>query len=45
MLVDLVFVGNPLAVKHNEEGDWIDRAGKALPTLKKLDGLAVIRAE
>merc|ERR1712142_1002845 len=44
-LVDLVFVGNPLQVKHTEEGDWMERVGKSLPNLKKLDGNAVIREE
>ena len=43
MLEDLVFVGNPLQVKHVEDGDWATRVGTELASLKKLDGLAVIR--
>lgn len=44
-LTDLLFVGNPLQVKHTEEGDWGDRVAKSLPVLKKLDGAPVIRPE
>ncbi|XP_072016735.1 dynein axonemal light chain 1-like [Amphiura filiformis] len=44
-LVELLFVGNPLEVKHSEEGDWSARSCKVLPNLKKLDGVPVIKQE
>ncbi|KAM3594586.1 uncharacterized protein V6R79_010238 [Siganus canaliculatus] len=44
-LVDLVFVGNPLEEKHSAEGNWMEKACKRLPNLKKLDGNPVIKEE
>ncbi|XP_060071713.1 dynein axonemal light chain 1-like [Ylistrum balloti] len=45
LLVELVFVGNPLEEKHSAEGDWRDLTAKKLTKLKKLDGLPIIRQE
>jgi len=45
VLVDLLFVGNPLEEKHSLEGDWRDLATTKLPKLKKLDGVPVVRQD
>merc|ERR1712036_71514 len=37
-LEEVVFVGNPLQVAHADAGDWDEKAAKAIPSLKKLDG-------
>ena len=39
MLVDLLFVGNPLEEKHTAEGDWRKQVSAKMKNLKKLDGL------
>ena len=38
MLVDLLFVGNPLEEKHTAEGDWRKQVSAKMKNLKKLDG-------
>nr|NP_001027642.1 dynein axonemal light chain 1 [Ciona intestinalis]XP_026694736.1 dynein light chain 1, axonemal isoform X1 [Ciona intestinalis]XP_026694737.1 dynein light chain 1, axonemal isoform X1 [Ciona intestinalis]Q8T888.1 RecName: Full=Dynein axonemal light chain 1; AltName: Full=Leucine-rich repeat dynein light chain [Ciona intestinalis]BAB85851.1 leucine-rich repeat dynein light chain [Ciona intestinalis] len=43
VLMELVFVGNPLEEKHSAEGDWQDRVTKSLKALKKLDGTPIIK--
>ena len=41
-LQDLVFVGNPLEEKYNDNEEWRNDATKKLPRLKKLDGVPVV---
>uniref|UniRef100_A0A8D0FF82 Uncharacterized protein n=1 Tax=Strix occidentalis caurina TaxID=311401 RepID=A0A8D0FF82_STROC len=47
LLEDLVFVGNPLQEKYasDQKNNWIEEATKRVPTLKKLDGILVIKQE
>ncbi|NXW62994.1 DNAL1 protein, partial [Eurystomus gularis] len=46
LLEDLVFVGNPLQEKYaSDQNNWIEEATKRVPTLKKLDGILVIKQE
>eukprot|EP00033_Pygsuia_biforma_P002999 GCRY01003300.1.p1 GENE.GCRY01003300.1~~GCRY01003300.1.p1 ORF type:complete len:204 (-),score=50.43 GCRY01003300.1:201-812(-) len=40
-LEELLLIGNPLEVKHKEEGNWRSEVLKRLPLLKKLDGSVV----
>lgn len=44
-LEQLVFVGNPLEEALSADDKWRDMVAKALPKLKKLDGMVVLRAE
>ncbi|XP_013865365.1 dynein light chain 1, axonemal [Austrofundulus limnaeus] len=44
-LVNLLFVGNPLAKQHTKKGNWRTEASKTLPNLRKLDGEIIIRKE
>jgi len=44
-LEELLFVGNPLQVKHTEEGDWVEQVTQRLPKLKKLDGIPIVAKE
>ncbi len=44
-LIELNFVNNPLQLKHEEDGDWREEVAKKLKTIKKLDGVPVIRDE
>merc|ERR1711881_34769 len=44
-LEEVVFVGNPLQVAHADAGDWDEKAAKAIPSLKRLDGAPIIRDE
>merc|ERR1712178_609506 len=45
VLVELLFVGNPLEEKHSAEGDWRDQVATKLKKIKKLDGVPVIRSD
>ena len=42
-LEELLFVNNPIQLKSKEDGDWTDRVAKICASLKKLDGLPVLR--
>merc|ERR1712004_632550 len=44
-LEEVVFTGNPLEIAHTESGDWIEKASKNVPQLKKLDGTPIIHDE
>ncbi|EGD80676.1 dynein light chain 1 [Salpingoeca rosetta] len=44
-LESLVMTGNPLQEKHMEAGDWAEQVAQRLPSLKKLDGVPVVRDE
>merc|ERR1711879_237729 len=44
-LEELVFTGNPLEIAQSEAGDWIEKAAKNVPKLKKLDGTPIIHDE
>jgi dynein light chain 1, axonemal len=40
-----LFVGNPLEEKHSADGDWRKQVTNRLKSLKKLDGVPVIRED
>lgn len=42
-LEELVFNGNPLEEKHKDEGNWIEMASEKVQSLKKIDGIPIIR--
>lgn len=45
MLEDVLLVGNPLEEKCTADGNWVAEMSKKFPTLKRLDGKPVIRAD
>ncbi|XP_045194249.2 dynein axonemal light chain 1-like [Mercenaria mercenaria] len=44
-LEDLLFVGNPIEEALSTSGEWRDKVATRLKSLKKLDGVPVIREE
>ncbi|MEN2496488.1 MAG: Dynein light chain 1, axonemal [Marteilia pararefringens] len=44
-LAELVFVGNPLEEKSQAENEYFEIVQKTLVTLKKLDGVPIVRQE
>eukprot|EP00049_Salpingoeca_infusionum_P007939 m.128204 g.128204 ORF g.128204 m.128204 type:complete len:190 (-) comp13866_c1_seq6:2174-2743(-) len=44
-LESLVLQGNPLQEKHPDPEDWADQVAQRIPSLKKLDGVPIVRSE
>ncbi len=45
MLEDVLLVGNPVEEKGTADGTWVADMTKKFPTIKRLDGKPVIRAD